>query len=196
MAYPGKGSATGDVLTWDGSKLVMSPAASGLSEEVQAFPIASVESGVRVIWGGVPADGTLAALAVFAPQTMQVNKLSCYIVSPSPSGTVAMSLYSATGVRLAQSWDGVSSAFVPPMSGFNTLNVQTPVVIPGEALYYIAITSRANGAAFATLENRLSTGSPLLGIQEQNGLAGSSTRATIDPNSGAVTYRCWSAMLT
>jgi len=199
MAFVGNGVNNGDILIWDSATNSWRPGAQGSgggSGESETFPISLGEQG-RTAWSGFPTAGRFFATAFISSASFTLNRLATYVVQGN-TGTLGMALYDNAGNIVApgaQSWDGVSSAFNNISPGFNVFDVQTPALIAAEQLYYIGMTFRTNGVQYLSCENRINTGTPLFGVEDDNGNAGANMRNTFNPNSNGRTYRYWGAAL-
>jgi hypothetical protein len=107
-----------------------------------------------------------------------------------------MGLYDSSGAKLAQTWDGVSSAFFAPASGLNNVVVQTPFTVTYTGLHYVGMTVRSNATTFMSAESKLNTGTIFFGVEEDTGNAGSNMKATFNPNANGRTYRFWGGVLS
>ena len=171
-----------------GANITLTPAADSLTIAAagggggsgllgqEIYPAALIQTGK--FFGSQP-DGVFRSLGFIASGAYTVNRLAIYIVQTG-SGTLNLGLYDQNGNLLAGSTDG----FKAPIVGTNIFTIPN-TVLTGMQRHYIGVCSRLNGSQFGTWVGGLtSSPTPHLFIEDVNGNAGATMRATFNINSG------------
>ena len=179
-------AAVGTVLTKTGpnsAQMLPVPGGGGGGLGIRTLPLALANDTYFFGNGG---DGVFQCCGVIVPSDGTVNALLVYL-NQAGSGTLNVGLYDNTGTLIATSLDGYKA----PVVGSNIFSIPS-TALNGSDVVYIGCCSRLNGSQFRGVTGALVGGpTPFVAIEDQNGNAGASMRASFNPNSGSTSDRLY-----